>query len=174
MKLTAVSLTLAASIVLSACGDMSALPESAGFGPKPTLPAPQKSLIPTVNIAPAMGWPSGTQPTAAAGVRVSAFKRAGAATPSANRITLLRDTDADGIADVRSVMSWATTLCRTTSPRCVTVPSTAGPTVSSASMLTCGCRPPAQTLLPVRLRRTMFAKYFICGLLAAKLWEHTA
>ena len=148
MKLTAVSLTLAASIVLSACGDMSALPESAGFGPKPTLPAPQKSLIPTVNIAPAMGWPSGTQPTAAAGVRVSAFasgldhprwllvlpngdvlvaesnappkpdsakgikdwiaglvmKRAGAATPSANRITLLRDTDADGIADVRSVL----------------------------------------------------------------------
>ena len=148
MKLTAVSLTLAASIVLSACGDMSALPESSGFGPKPTLPAPQKSLIPTVNIAPAMGWPSGTQPTAAAGVRVSAFasgldhprwllvlpngdvlvaesnappkpdsakgikdwiaglvmKRAGAATPSANRITLLRDTDADGIADVRSVL----------------------------------------------------------------------
>ncbi len=148
MKLTAVSLALSASIVLSACGDMSALPESAGFGPKPTLPAPQKSLIPIVNIAPAIGWPSGTQPTAAAGVRVSPFasgldhprwllvlpngdvlvaesnappkpdsakgirdwitglvmKRAGAATPSANRITLLRDTDADGIADVRSVL----------------------------------------------------------------------
>jgi glucose/arabinose dehydrogenase len=30
--------------------------------------------------------------------------RAGAATPSANRITLLRDTDGDGVADVRSVL----------------------------------------------------------------------
>src|SRR6476469_7767674 len=30
-------------------------------------------------------------------------KRAGGAVPSANRITLLRDTDGDGIADVRSV-----------------------------------------------------------------------
>ena len=32
------------------------------------------------------------------------MKRAGAATPSANRITLLRDTDNDGVADVRSVL----------------------------------------------------------------------
>ena len=32
------------------------------------------------------------------------MKRAGAATASANRITLLRDTDGDGIADVRSVL----------------------------------------------------------------------
>jgi glucose/arabinose dehydrogenase len=31
------------------------------------------------------------------------MKRAGAGTPSANRITLLRDTDADGVADVRTV-----------------------------------------------------------------------
>lgn len=32
------------------------------------------------------------------------MKRAGAATPSANRITLLRDTDGDGMADFRSVL----------------------------------------------------------------------
>jgi glucose/arabinose dehydrogenase len=32
-----------------------------------------------------------------------ALKRAGAATPSANRITLLRDADGDGVADTRSV-----------------------------------------------------------------------
>jgi glucose/arabinose dehydrogenase len=32
------------------------------------------------------------------------MKRAGAGTPSANRITLLRDTDADGVADLRSVL----------------------------------------------------------------------
>ena len=127
---------------------MTALPESAGMGPKPTLPKPKTSLIPTVNIAPAIGWPSGMMPTAPAGTQVKAFasgldhprwllvlpngdvlvaesnapakpddakgirgwimglvmKRAGAVTPSANRITLLRDTDADGIADVRSVL----------------------------------------------------------------------
>ena len=33
-----------------------------------------------------------------------AMKRAGAAVPSANRITLLRDTDGDGVADLRSVL----------------------------------------------------------------------
>jgi glucose/arabinose dehydrogenase len=32
------------------------------------------------------------------------MQRAGAGTPSANRITLLRDTDGDGVADVRSVL----------------------------------------------------------------------
>ena len=32
------------------------------------------------------------------------MKRAGAGVPSANRITLLRDTDGDGIADIRSVL----------------------------------------------------------------------
>ncbi len=32
------------------------------------------------------------------------MKRAGAATPSANRVTLLRDTDGDGVADLRSVL----------------------------------------------------------------------
>ena len=32
------------------------------------------------------------------------MKRAGAGVPSANRITLLRDTDGDGVADVRTVL----------------------------------------------------------------------
>jgi hypothetical protein len=36
-----------------------------GFGPSPQLPAPQKSLIPTMNIAPAEPWPQGTRPTPA-------------------------------------------------------------------------------------------------------------
>ena len=36
-------------------------------------------------------------------VRKWATKRVGAAVPSANRITLLRDTDGDGVADVRSI-----------------------------------------------------------------------
>ena len=123
-----------------------------GVGPAPVLPAPEKSLIPTVNIAPALGWPPGQSPRAMAGLKVIAFasgldhprwvyvlpngdvlvaesnkpdkhgqdadkdnkgikgwvmgkvmKRAGAGVASADRITLLRDTNGDGVADVRSV-----------------------------------------------------------------------
>lgn len=44
-----------------------------GFGPAPALPAPEKSLIPTVNVAKAEGWPSGGKPVAAAGLTVSAY-----------------------------------------------------------------------------------------------------
>lgn len=135
-------------LALAACGEMATLPISAGIGPKPTLPAPQRTLIPTVNIAPAKGWLPGAMPQAAPGTRVNAFasgldhprwlfvlpngdvlvaetnappkpedakgikgwltglvmKRAGAAVLSANRITLLRDTDGDGLADQRSAL----------------------------------------------------------------------
>ena len=34
---------------------------------------PNKTLIPTVHIAPAIGWPTVTKPIAASGTRVSAF-----------------------------------------------------------------------------------------------------
>ena len=122
------------------------MPESAGFGPDPTLPPPDRTLIPTVQIAPATGWPPGATPVAAAGLRVTPYatgldhprwlyvlpngdvlvaetngpprpdnasgikgwvmrilmKRAGGAVPSANRITLLRDSDGDGIAETRT------------------------------------------------------------------------
>ena len=141
------SMTLAA-LSLGACGDMATLPIAAGTGPQPALPAPRQTLMPTVNIAPAIGWPAGVTPQAAAGMRVAAFargldhprwlyvlpngdvlvaetnappkaetdygfkawitglvmQRAGAAVPSANRITLLRDTDGDGMADLRTVL----------------------------------------------------------------------
>ncbi len=135
-----------AMLVLTGCGDTSKLPSLADFGSQPTLPPPSKTLIPTVNIAPAKGWPANTLPTAAPGTKVQSFadnldhprwvyvlpngdvlvaesnappkpddakgikgwvmklvmRRAGAGAPSANRITLLRDTDGDGVADVRS------------------------------------------------------------------------
>ena len=138
----------AAWLTLAGCSEVATLPLSAGTGPKPTLPAPDLRLIPTVNIAPAIGWVVGAMPTAVQGTRVTPFasgldhprwllvlpngdvlvaetnapprpenakgikgwlmgllmKRAGAGTPSANRITLLRDTDGDGVADLRSVL----------------------------------------------------------------------
>jgi glucose/arabinose dehydrogenase len=120
--------------VLAACGDSSRIPDEQAVGPDPTLPPPNKSLIPTVNIAPAKGWGANELPTPAAGLSVTALakdldhprwlhvlpperpersgprtfvmnlvmKRAGAGVPSANRITLLRDADGDGVAEVRT------------------------------------------------------------------------
>ncbi|MBU4137631.1 MAG: sorbosone dehydrogenase family protein, partial [Alphaproteobacteria bacterium] len=135
------------ALTLAACGGSEALDPSAGFGPNPTLPAPQTSLFPRVNIAEAVGWPAGRTPVAAPGFRVQAFasgldhprwlyrlpngdilvaetnappkpegqsggvrgwvqglfmKKAGARAPSANRITLLRDADGDGVAEVKT------------------------------------------------------------------------
>jgi glucose/arabinose dehydrogenase len=123
--------------------------DSAGeYGPNPTIPAPTKSLIPTLNIAKARGWKDGLTPRGAKGTAVAAFaagldhprwlyvlpngdvlvaeaqappkpddakglsgrihklvmERAGSgAKPSANRITLLRDTRGDGTATERHV-----------------------------------------------------------------------
>lgn len=118
-----------------------------GYGLNPELPKPETSLIPTVNVAPAKGWPENAKPTAVAGTQVVAFakdlqhprwlyvlpngdvlvaetnaparegkkgfrswvtglfmKKAGSTGESANRITLLRDSDNDGVADFRSVL----------------------------------------------------------------------
>jgi glucose/arabinose dehydrogenase len=136
-------LVAAFALALCACGEMARLPETAGIGPKPQLPEPNSTLVPTVKIAPARPWPEGSTPVAAPGLQVNAFasglqhprwlhvlpngdvlvaetnaparpeehrgvrgwfmkramKKAGAATPSANRITLLRDADGDGVAE---------------------------------------------------------------------------
>lgn len=115
-----------------------------GYGPDPELPAPQTSLLPTVEIAPARGWGEKQTPTPAPGLKVTAFatgldhprwllvlpngdvlvaesnaperpdrkgpklwamdkvmEKAGAGVPSANRISLLRDADGDGVAELR-------------------------------------------------------------------------
>jgi glucose/arabinose dehydrogenase len=139
-------LAVATSVALSGCGDVAKLPVSAGTGADPTLPAPNPTLIPTVNVATATGWASGETPQPAPGTQVARFAgdldhprwlyvlpngdvlvaetnappkpddftgikgwfakrvmgKAGAGTPSANRITLLRDMDGDGVADQRS------------------------------------------------------------------------
>ena len=130
---------------LAACGEKATMPLQVGADP--ALPLPNETLIPTVKVAPAKGWPEGTMPKAAAGGTVSAFatgldhprwvytlpngdvlvaesaapkrpeegkgvkakvmgmmmKQAGSAVPSANRITLLRDADGDGVAEPRAV-----------------------------------------------------------------------
>ena len=122
---------------------------AAGYGPRPELPAPNPTLLTTVNIARAVGWQQGALPTPAPGLAVTAFAtglahprnvivlsngdvlavesdappkpedsrgirgqvmallmaRSGSGRePSANRITLLRDADGDGVAELRTVL----------------------------------------------------------------------
>jgi glucose/arabinose dehydrogenase len=70
---------LLAAASLGACAHQAVTEQTAaggyppGFGPNPTLPAPQHSLIPTLNIAPADPWPQGTHPTPAAGLAATAY-----------------------------------------------------------------------------------------------------
>jgi glucose/arabinose dehydrogenase len=119
------------------------------LGANPSLPEPEKKILPVVQIAEAKGWPPGLTPKGAAGVKVNAFasgldhprwvhvlpngdvlvaesnaperpeqgkglrgkvqkammKKAGATPPSANRITLLRDRDGDGVAELKTVFA---------------------------------------------------------------------
>ncbi|MCW5669263.1 MAG: sorbosone dehydrogenase family protein, partial [Hydrogenophaga sp.] len=66
------ALGLTALLALGGCAESARFSVSEGTGPTPRLPAPNKTLIPTVNVAPAVGWPSGAAPTPAAGTRVTA------------------------------------------------------------------------------------------------------
>ena len=147
VRRTLLVITAAATAALSAaaCAQEASKPAATpGFGPDPALPAPKKTLFPTVNTAEVVGWPQGTTPTPAAGLKVAAFaqglehprwihvlpngdvlvaetngpkrkpkglrgfvagiimKNAGAGVPSANRISLLRDVDGDGVAETRT------------------------------------------------------------------------
>ena len=139
------------AIMAAGCSSLSMesakVPIAQGYGPKPVLPEPNPTAIPTINIAPATGWPAGVTPTPAPGLSVNEFaggldhprwlhvlpngdvlvaetnrppeqgsgfslrgivqsaaqKIAGAATTSANRISLLRDADGDGRAETRTI-----------------------------------------------------------------------
>ena len=140
-------MAMTAAMLLSACGERATLDVADGFGPDPKLPPPAKTLLPTVNIADATGWPQGRMPRAAQGLGVQPFARgldhprwllvlpngdvlvaetnkpppaekkqgglkswisekvmdkAGAGVPSANRISLLRDADGDGVAEIKT------------------------------------------------------------------------
>ena len=61
------------AISLNGCGDTSKIPPQADFGPDPVLAAPETPLIPTMNIAPAEGWPIDGKPIAAEGLMVNRF-----------------------------------------------------------------------------------------------------
>ena len=60
---------------LVACADTAKLDPAQGMGAAPVVPQPKTSLIPTVRIAPAQGWPDGMMPTAMAGLAVTALAR---------------------------------------------------------------------------------------------------
>ncbi|HEX2380255.1 MAG TPA: sorbosone dehydrogenase family protein, partial [Methyloceanibacter sp.] len=60
---------------LAGCRDEATLPVKAGTGPDPKLPPPKQRLIPTVDVAHAIGWPEGATPRAASGFKVKAFAR---------------------------------------------------------------------------------------------------
>jgi glucose/arabinose dehydrogenase len=62
-----------AALLLAGCGEVAKLPVAAGTGPNPELPPPNKTLLPTMNIAPAQGWAEGAKPVAVAGTVVNAF-----------------------------------------------------------------------------------------------------
>ena len=64
---------LASLLGLAACAAPPLGDAAAGVGPNPTLPPVNHTLIPTVHIAKAVGWPSGARPLAAPGLAVQAF-----------------------------------------------------------------------------------------------------
>ena len=67
------ALCLASLVSLVACGDTALLAPGADMGAKPTILRPVSRLIPTVNIAPAIGWPAGVTPVPMAGLSVTAL-----------------------------------------------------------------------------------------------------
>ena len=71
-QLSLFALTLS---ILAGCGARAKLSVLEGTGANPVLPPPSSSLIPTINVVTATGWPPESTPTAAAGTNVVAFAR---------------------------------------------------------------------------------------------------
>ena len=66
-------LAASAALALGACAGGGSADPFAGFGPNPDLPAPAKSLIPTLGVPEVVGWAAGAAPTAPAGFTVTRF-----------------------------------------------------------------------------------------------------
>ena len=64
---------ITAALLVSACSQPAKLPESAGIGPDPDLSSYNPGLLPTVQVAKAVGWPEGKKPMSAPGTNVVAF-----------------------------------------------------------------------------------------------------
>ncbi len=62
-----------AGFALAGCGEVARLSVAEGTGPDPHLPPPAKTLLPTVNVATAKGWPADAKPVAADGLVVARF-----------------------------------------------------------------------------------------------------
>ena len=75
MKARAAISCIAGALAAAACMESSRIPVQASLGADPQLPEPNKTLIPTVHIAPAKGWPDGAKPTVMAGMRVAPFAK---------------------------------------------------------------------------------------------------
>ena len=147
IRLLVAGTACASFLTMTGCMMPSKSPITDSYGSDPDLPKPQSSLLPTVNIAPAKGWPVDEMPIPATGLKVQAFAkglrhprwlyvlpngdvlvaetdapskpddskgikgkimkwvmhRAGSSHPSANRITLLRDSNGDGVAEQKTV-----------------------------------------------------------------------
>ncbi len=65
--------TVLSVLLLAGCGESATLTVKQGQGSSPELPKPNKTLIPTVNIAKASSWPLDATPVAASGMRVNRF-----------------------------------------------------------------------------------------------------
>jgi glucose/arabinose dehydrogenase len=148
MRHASIAIAFAAAVSSWQCASTSGFSEVEGIGTQPTLPEPEKSWLPTINVVEAVGWAEGETPRPAAGTTATPFataldhprwlhvlpngdvlvaetnapprpddgkgikgwffkryqKKAGGAVPSANRITLLRDADGDGRAELRTVL----------------------------------------------------------------------
>ena len=64
---------LAALVLVGGCADSSRIQPGADVGPDPVLAQPVKRVLPTLQVAPAIGWPAGGKPRAAAGLQVQPF-----------------------------------------------------------------------------------------------------
>src|ERR1700741_5340709 len=62
-------------LALLGCAGPAKLPTTAGVGPQPAIPPPERSLLPTVNVAAAGAWAEGQTPIAGPDLAVAPFAK---------------------------------------------------------------------------------------------------